>query len=54
MIHAIDPDLARRNFRVIDQVVHSVKATQQSRLSAAGRPDERRDLFFRDLEIDAV
>jgi len=26
-IHAIDPDLTRGNFSVIDQVVHAIKAT---------------------------
>jgi hypothetical protein len=39
-IHAIDADLTRRNMSVIDQVVHPIKATQKSRFSAAGRPNE--------------
>jgi len=39
---------------VIDQVIHPIKATQQRRLSAVGRSDERRHPFFGNLEIYTV
>ena len=47
-------NFARGNFSVIDQVVHPIKATQQRRLSAAGRSDERRYFFFGNLEVYTV
>jgi hypothetical protein len=53
-IDAIDPNLTRRNFSVIDQVVHPINATQQRRLSAAGRSDQRRHFLFGDLEANTV
>jgi hypothetical protein len=53
-IHAVDSNLTRRNSSVIDQIVHPIKATQQSRLSATRRSDEGRYLFLGDLEVDAL
>jgi len=38
----------------IDKVVHAVKAPQQRRLAATGRPDEGGDLVGRDLDVDVV
>ena len=50
-IHTVQQDIAG-NAAAFHQVVHAVQALQESRLAAAGRTDERRDLFFGDGNID--
>ena len=39
---------------VLHVIVHAVQATQQGRLTAAGRPNERGDFAALNVEVDAV
>ena len=52
-ILAVECNLAF-NAAILDTVVHTVKAAQQRRLSAARRPDERGDLLVADLDIHVL
>ena len=49
---AVERDLAA-DTRAVDRVVHPVEAAQERRLAAARRADQRRNLLFADVEIDA-
>ena len=52
-ILAVECNLAF-NAAILDTVVHTVKAAQQRRLSAARRPDERGDLLVTNLDAHVL
>ena len=43
-----------RNARVRDEIVHPVEGPEEGGLAAARRPDEGRNLFLFDLEVDIL
>ena len=50
-IFAVDGDIAFDPY-ILDQIVHPVKTSQQRRLTAARRPDDRRDIPVGYLYVD--
>ena len=52
-ILAVECNLAF-NAAILDAVVHTVKAAQQRRLSAARRPDERGDLLVANFDVHVL
>src|SRR4029453_5606499 len=53
-IDAVDVNRAPANARAVHEIVHSINATQQSRLAAAGRSNERSHGARKHLQRDIV
>src|SRR4030095_10611260 len=53
-IDAVDVNRAPANARAVHEIVHSINATQQGRLAAAGRSNERCHRARRHLQGDIV